>query len=232
MAAAKPDRLEILRRAEGLEIPWERILLEEIQAEQTLKRYGAHVEEVPFAARLSVLSFSFLSSWRVRDQIEALSSAARSASLRSAVSQLRSIFRRLVGQPASGRSAFAGHLWLGYQRVLLLQRVCRAAGRSRGTTAERMAFVCSTARCGYDDAAWALCREDSPRPGHRMDAAVRKVREEGFRIPRASTEARAFAELRRIVRASPPMVRRARPAARTHDAVVVPTRVGLPEDAV
>ena len=40
MAAAKPDRLEILRRAEGLEIPWERILLEEIQAEQTLKRYS------------------------------------------------------------------------------------------------------------------------------------------------------------------------------------------------
>ena len=229
---AEQSRPEILRRAEALEIPWERILLEEIQAEQTLRRYSDDGVEMPLASQLSILPFSFLSSWRLRDRIQTLSCAARSASLRSAVSQLRLVFRRLVGQSDPGQTALVGHLWFAYQRVLLLQRVCRVARRSRGTTAERMAFVCSTARCGFDDAAWALCREDSAKPGHRLDAAIRKVREEGFRIPRASTEARSFAELRRIVRASPRPVRRPRRSARPRDAASVPRRVALPVDAV
>ena len=225
-------RLEILRRAEALEVPWERILVDEIQAEQTLRRYVADVAEMPLASRLSLLSFSFLKSWRIRDQILALSCAARGACLRSAVSQLRLVFRYLTGQPDRSHVAFAGHLWFAYQRVLLLQRVCRAARRSRGTTAERMAFICSTTRCGFDDAAWALCREDSPRPGHRLDAAIQKVREEGFEIPRESTEARSFAELRRIVRASPRPVLRRQPRRRSSDSVSMPPRVGLPSDAV
>lgn len=225
-------RLEILRRSEALQIPWERILLDEIQAEQTLRRFVEDVPEMPLATRLSLLSFSFLKSWRVRDQILTLSCAARSASLRSAVSQLRLVFRRLVGEPDRSRAAFAGHLWFAYQRVLLLQRVCRAARRCRGTTAERVAFVCSRTRCGFDDAAWAICREDSPRPGHRLDAAIRKVREEGFQIPRASTEARSFAELRRIIRASPRPVRRRSSRRPSVDAVAMPRRVALPADAV
>jgi len=225
-------RLEILRRAEALEIPWERILLDEILAEQALRRYIEDVAEMPLATRLSLLSFSFLSSWRVRDQIQTLSCAARSASLRSAVSQLRLVFRSLVGQPDRSQATFAGYLWFAHQRVLLLQRVCRAARRSRGTTAERMAFICSTTRCSFDDAAWALCREDAPRPGHRMDAAILKVRQEGFQIPRASTEARSFAELRRIIRACPRSVRRRRLPRRPAEAVSVPPRIGLPADAV
>ncbi len=198
---AEHARLEVLRRADVLEIPWERILLDEIQAEQTLRRYVESVGDMPLATRLSLLSFGFLSSWRVRDQILTLSSAARSASFRNAVSQLRLVFRQLVGQPER-KADFSGHLWFAYQRVLLLQRVCRAARRSRGSTAERLAFVCSATRCAFDDAAWAVGREEAPRPGHRLDAAIRKVREEGFQIPRASTEARSFAELRRITRAS------------------------------
>jgi hypothetical protein len=32
-----------------------------------------------------------------------------------------------------------------------------------------------------------------------MDAAIRKVREEGFLVPRAATEARSLGELRRIL---------------------------------
>jgi hypothetical protein len=224
--------LEILRRVEALKIPWERILLDEIQAEQTLRRYVEDVAEMPLVSRLSVLSFSFLKSWRARDQIQALSCAARGASLRSAMSQLRLVFRHLAGQPDRGQAAFAGHLWFAHQRVLLLQRVCRAARRSRGTTAERMAFICSTTRCSFDDAAWALCREDSPRPGHRLDAAIQKVREEGFQIPREPTEARSFAELRRIVRGSRHPVLRRRPRKRSSDGVTVPPRVGLPSDAV
>jgi hypothetical protein len=226
------SRREILRRAEALEIPWERILLDEIQAEQTLRRYSDDGVDMPFSSQLSILPFSFLSSWRLRDQIQALSCAARSASLRTAVSQLRLVFRRMVGKSDPGQAALVGHLWFAYQRVLLLQRVCRIARKSRGTTAERMAFVCSTARCGFDDAAWALCREDSARPGHRLDAAIGKVREEGFQIPRASTEARSFADLRRIVRASPRPVRRPRRSARPQSSASVPRRVELPVDAV
>jgi hypothetical protein len=224
--------LEILQRAGALAIPWERILLEEIQAEQTLRRYAADVESLSLETQLSILPVSFLSSWRVRDEIHAISCAARGASLKSAVTRLRAVFRRLVGQPERGHAAFTGHLEIAYQRVLLLQRVCRSAGRSRGSTAERMAYVCSTTRCGYDDAAWALCREDAPRAGHRLDAAIRKVREEGFQIPRAANEARAFAELRRVVRASGRSARAS--ARRTHprDAVSLPARVGLPADGI
>lgn len=228
--APKTDeaRLEILRRAEALEIPWERILLDEIQSEKTLRRFTEDVAETPLETRLSLLSFTFLGSWRVRDQIQALSAAARGASLSSAIRQLRQVFHRLVGKPESARSAFVGHLWFGYQRILLLQRVCRVARRSRGTTAERMAFVCSTARCGFDDAAWALCREDSRRRGHALDAAMLKVREEGFHIPRATTETRAFVELRRILRASSRPERRQSRPSRPQAVVAVPPRVGLP----
>jgi hypothetical protein len=225
-----PARFEILRRADALQIPWERILLDEIQSEQALRRYAEDVDTMPLEAQLGVLSFSFLSSWRVRDEVQALSCAARGATLKTAVSRLRSVFRRLVGQPERGQAAFAGHLSLAYQRVLLLQRVCRAAGRSRGTTAERMASVCAATRCGYDDAAWALCREDAPRPGHRLDAAIRKAREEGFQIPRAATEARAFADLRRVVRAVPESARR--PSTGRPHGVSLPARVGLPVDAI
>ena len=231
-AGARPARLEILERAEALAIPWDRILLEEIQAEQALRRYAADVDALTLETELSILPISFLRSWRVRDEIDALGCAARGAALRSAVTTLRAVFRRLVGQPERGRAAFTGHLDLAYARVLLLQRVCRAASRSRGTTAERMAFVCASTHCGYDDAAWALCREDVPRPGHRLDAAVRKVRDEGFQIPRASNEARAFAELRRIVRASSATSVRRAPRPRSPRAAALPSRVGLPADGI
>jgi hypothetical protein len=230
-AATEAARREILRRAELLEIPWERLLLEEIQTEQTLRRYVPDVSEMPLSTRLTLLTFSFLRSWRVRDQILGLSSAARASPDPAALRQLRMVFRHLIGQPAGNRAALAGHLWFAYQRVLLLQRVCRAARRSRGDAAERMAFVCAKTCCSFDDAAWALAREGSPRPGHRMDDAVRKVREEGFQIPRASNEARSFAELRRMIRATPPpgVSRRSWRAARS---VALPARVPLPADAV
>jgi len=224
---------EILRNAEALQIPWERLLQDEIRAEQTLRRHVIDADaEMPLATALSLLPFSFLNSWRVRDRIQSLSSEARGASFRRAIRELRMVFRRLIGQPERDQTAFAGHLWLGYQRVLLLQRVCRAARKSRGTDAERLAFICSRTRCSFDDAAWALCRADSPRPGHRMDAATRKVRDEGFQIPRASTEARSFAKLRRIVRASSRPAPRPPSRGESHGRVSVPRRVALPVDAI
>jgi hypothetical protein len=193
----------ILRCAETLAIPWKQIVVDEIEAEQVLRRFIADVEnECPLRSALKLLPSSFLRSWRIRKQIESLSLAARSASIRDAIRQLRDVFSELVGRNENEKAAFALHLWFAYQRILLLQRVRRAASRSRGILSERLASICSAARCSYDDAAWALLEEESPRRGNRLDAAVRKVQEEGFRIPQAKTEARSFAQLRRIVRAS------------------------------
>jgi hypothetical protein len=225
--------LDVIHRAEALKIPWERLLLDEIHAEKILRRHAADAgDEMPLATALLLLPSSFLKSWRVRDQIHSLSCEARGASFRSAISELRMVFRRLSGQLDSSRDAFVGHLWLAYRRILLLQRVCRAARKSRGTNAARLAFICSTTGGSFDDAAWAVCQEDSQQPGHRLDAAVRKVREEGFQIPRASTEARSFARLRRIVRASPLPHGRRSSRGRAENGELVPRRVALTVDAI
>src|SRR5262249_25237710 len=99
-----------------------------------------------------------------------------------------------------------------------------------GTDPERLAFICSQTQCSYDDAVWALCLEESPKPGHRLDESVRKVRQEGFQIPRATSEAKAFARLRRVALASTePSARRPR---RRRASVSLPQRVELPSDAV
>lgn len=201
-AADSPE--QILGCAESLGIPWRRLLVEEIESEQKLRRYLSDVEaDRPLRSFLKLLPFGFLRSWRVRDRIERISSAARGSAAGDARRQLRIVLAELTGKSVSERIAFAEHLWFGYQRILLLQRVRRAAAKSRGTSAERMALICSRAHCSYDDAAWALLEEQSAKYGDRFDAAVRKVREEGFRIPRAETEARSLAELRRLVRTSP-----------------------------
>ena len=229
----QPSPPELLRRAQELGIPWERILLDEIKSEQTLRRYLADVEaDFPLWSTLSVLSFSFLQSWRVRDRIQALACQARGASAREAVRQLRLVFQRLTGKAARDQASFAEHLWFAYQRVLLLQRVSRAAARSHGTTAERLASICSRTGCCFDDAAWAVCQEDLPRRGHRLDAAIRKTREEGFQVPRASSEANAFAELRNIVRTSPHLTRRQASPRRSQASSSVPQRLAHPVEAV
>ncbi len=227
---ADEARLELVRRAEALDIPWERILQDEIHAEQAQRRHVPDVAAVPLATRLSLLSSSFLSSWRVRDEIQALSSAARSGATPVPIRELRLVFRRLAGRPEHEAAALATHLWLAHQRVLALQRVCCAARKSQGTTSERMAAICAGTRCSFDDAAWALGRETAPRPGHALDASIQKAREEGYQIPRAPTEARALAELRRIVRRSSHRLSRRR--SRSSDAVALPHRVSLRDDVV
>ena len=87
-------------------------------------------------------------------------------------------------------------LRLAYRRILLLQRARRAAARSSGSTAERLAFVCGTTRCTYEDAVWAVGQDTAPPPGRRFEAAIRKVRDEGFPVPTAESEGRALAQLR------------------------------------
>ena len=229
--AASAEPAEILACAEALGIPWRRILLGEIDAEQRLRRYAGDLEkDGPLPAASTILSFSVLRSWRVRDEIETLACQARSA-VRGAERRLRLVFRHLIGKEKREPVVLGQHFWFAYQRVLLLQRVRRAAARSRGATsmsmAERLAEVCARARCSFDDAAWAICQEDSPRRGQRLESAVRKVREEGFLVPRASTEARSLAELRRIARSSP-HGRRRPSRAWPPDPVGKPRRVALP----
>jgi len=220
---------EIVRRADALGIPWRRVLLEEMEAEQRLRRYLAELGgECPLLEAADILSFSLLRSWRVRDRIESLACEARTSAVRGALRQLRVVFRRLTGAGDRKRMLLSEHLWFAYQRVLLLQRVRRAAARSRGTASmpERLAFICTSARCSYDDAAWAACEEDSPGRGHRLERSVRKVREEGFLIPRAESEARALAELRRMVQTGRRPRRR-----KAAQPISAPKRVPLPLDA-
>lgn len=194
---ASPE--EILGCAETLGIPWRRVLLEEIQAEQKLRSYLPDIRaECSLESAVTILSLSALRSWRVRDHVESLVCQSRS-SVRGAMRKLQGFLRRLAGETGPDPASLARHCRFAYQRILLLQRVRRAAARSRGTMAERLAFVCSTARCAFDDAAWALREQGSPRRGQCMEAAVRKVRDEGFLVPRAHTEARSLTELRRIV---------------------------------
>jgi hypothetical protein len=193
---------EILACAETLGIPWRRVLVEEIEAEQKLRRYLADVgSECPLDSALSILSLAAQRSWRVRDQVESLAGQAR-ASARGARRGLLRFLRSLAGDSEPASAAFARQCGFAYQRILLLQRARRSAARSRGAMPERIAFVCSSARCTFEDAEWALREEALPRRGRRMEAAVRKVREEGFFVPRAQSEARALEELRKIVFAS------------------------------
>jgi len=200
---SSPDP-EILRCAETLEIPWRRLLVEEILSEQRLRRYRAGPRrDSDLDAAVAILGTGALRSWRVRDRAESLAMQAR-GSVRGALRRLRRFVRGLAGASPRDGAAFVSHLRLAHQRILLLQRVRRAAARSRGSPAERLAFVCTTARCAFDDAEWALREESSPRRGRRMEAAVRKVRDEGFSVPRAGSEAVSLVELRRIVAAGGP----------------------------
>lgn len=190
---------ELLASAETLGIPWRRLLAQEIEAEQRLRTYLPDLPaECPLEAALEILSAEAARSWRVRDQLETLAWQARS-SVRGAGKKMRAVLRSIGGASESRAAAVGRHCGAAYARILRLQRARRAAARSRGTVAERLAFVCSTACCKFEDAAWALRESHVPRRGRRMEAAVRKVREEGFFVPRAATEARSLSQLRRIV---------------------------------
>jgi hypothetical protein len=199
LAPAEDSPVEaILSCAETLGIPWRRLLVQEIEAEQKLRRYAADVEGNDLLeSSVAILSTSAARSWRVRDRLETLACQAL-VSARGARARLKRFLRRLAGE--SGPDAvLLRQCGFAHQRILLLQRARRAAARSRGTAEERLAFVCTEARCAFEDAEWALREQTPARRGRRMEAAVRKVREEGFFVPRAATEARSLRELRRIL---------------------------------
>src|SRR5262249_2834349 len=117
--APSPDdpAQEILRFAETLGIPWRRILLGGIEAEQRLRQYLENTQEdCPLPTVLKVLSSNFLDSWRARDRIQSLVCEARGASDQSAVKELRAVFLAAAGSDERGKIAFAEHLRFAYQR--------------------------------------------------------------------------------------------------------------------
>jgi len=93
---------EILSGADSLGIPWKRILVDEIQAEQRLRRHFRDIDkEFSLRAVVKILACSCLRSWRVRDQFERLSRKARKIASDDAVRQLRILFAALVGRVSS-----------------------------------------------------------------------------------------------------------------------------------
>ena len=104
--AASPQELtvldpvsEILHCAEELNIPWKRILVDEIQAERRLRRGLGEIERgCSLRPLLRLLAASSLRSWRARDQIERLSREARKASTHDAVRELHFVFSELSGR--------------------------------------------------------------------------------------------------------------------------------------
>ena len=215
-AVSDPDpaavlELDPVREAEELGIPWRRILSDEIRAERRLRQCIADVADGwPLWPALSILPISLLDSWRVRDRIRVLIWKASREGCRDSVRQLRALHAHWLGR-RNGRESeatlFAKHLWFGYQRVLSLLRMSRAAERSDGSRDERIEEVRNRTGCSVQDAQWALERALAPRRGHALDDAMRRAREEGFELPQDEHEVRAFRRLRSFVRCSPHLAR-------------------------
>jgi hypothetical protein len=190
---------ELLRRADALGIPWRRLLLQELEAEERLRTFVPGLStDFPWDEALEILSARAAQSWRVRDALETVAWQSR-ASMKGATKRLRD-FVRALGTSASDDGRGSRGCEAAYRRILILQRARRAALRSREMPMpERLAFICTTARCRFEDAEWAVREESAPRRGRRMESAVRKARDEGHFVPRAATEARSLSSLRRIV---------------------------------
>ncbi len=197
---------DIIAEAETLGIPWREILSSEILAEKTLRDSLETLDgEWPLSCLFSLLPNSLLQSWRARERIHDLSWEARAEKSRAAANRLRSVFLHLAGKRSPGAPfdfLFANHLGFAYERVLQLQRISRAAERSKGTREQRIQTVVGRTHCSESDAAWAVDRAGSRR-SHRLDDAMQRAREEGFELPVAKTELIAFTRLKRFVQRRP-----------------------------
>ncbi len=197
---------DILAEAETLGIPWRELLSNEILAEKTLRDSVETLDgEWPLSCLFSLLPHSLLQSWRARERIHDLSWEARAEKSRAAANRLRSVFLHLAGKRSPGAPfdfLLANHLGFAYERVLQLQRIGKAAERTKGAREERIAAVVCRTHCSESDAAWAVDRAGSRR-SHRLDDAMRRAREEGFELPVAKTELVAFTRLKRFVERRP-----------------------------
>jgi hypothetical protein len=206
-----PEAAERITIAEALGIPWERLLDQEIDAERSLRRFLGEPEgELPMWRFLSALPGTALDSWRVREKLEAWIRDARLGHSPAALRALREALDEMCGKRDRGVSdrALALHLTLAHERVRELARVARAAEKSRGDRAARLAAILAKTGATEADALWALRRVESPDRTHAIDDAVRHAREEGFEIPRADSEFQAYVILRKRARRKP-RVRRA-----------------------
>jgi hypothetical protein len=202
---------DLLDQATALGIPWDRILADEIRAERTLRLSLADVnEDWPIWPAFWILPLSLFDSWRVRDRIRVLAWKAGREGCGASARQLRALHAHLLGREngrGSDAAIVAKHLWFGYQRVLALARTSRAAEKLRGEFPERIESLRERTGCSIADARWALERAESARRGHRLDDAMRRVRDEGFELPEDAEEFRAFRRLRSFVRSSPHLAR-------------------------
>jgi hypothetical protein len=205
----------LLRQADELGIPWQRILAEEIRAERLLRTSLSDVgENWPLWPVFSILPLSLLNSWRIRGRVHALAWQASRQNCEEAARQLRELHAHLTGRQNGRRSAatlMAKHLWFGYQRVLVLVRIARLAERLRSDSENPVEVVRQRTGCSPKDAVWALERCRLRVRGHTLDDAMRRVRDEGFELPEAENEVRAFRRLRSFAR-SPSRWRRGRRA--------------------
>ena len=216
---------DILAEAESLGIPWREVLSNEILAEKTLRDSVEKLDgDWPLSCLFSLLPNSLLQSWRARERIHDLSWEARAERSRAAANRLRSVFLHLAGKRSPGAPfdfLLANHLGFAYERVLQLQRISKAAEKSKGTPAERIEAVMCRTHCSGSDAAWAVARADSRRRDHRLDDAMRRAREEGFELPVARSELIAFARLKRFVQRRP-FLRAGRKRARSQHGLTIP----------
>lgn len=202
---------DLLREASDLGIPWQRIVADEIRAERALRLSLADVtDDWPLWPALWILPLSLLHSWRVRDRIHQISWKASRDRCENSARQLRALHAHLLGR-ANGRASeatlLARHLWFGYQRVLALARISRAAEKTRGDFETRIASLQMKTGCSNADAGWAVCRAGSAGRGHRLDDAMRRAREEGFELPLDRSEVEAFRRLRAFVASSAHLAR-------------------------
>jgi hypothetical protein len=202
---------DLIREASALGIPWERILADEIRAEKTLRLSLADVAgDWPLWPALWILPLSHLHSWRVRDRIHLLAWRASRDRCDVSARQLRALHAHLLGR-ANGRASeatlLARHLWFGYQRVLVLARISRAAEKICGDPDRRVESLRGKTGCSTADASWALSRAGSAHRGHRLDDAMRRARDEGFELPQGSSEVAAFRRLRDFVTSSSHLAR-------------------------
>jgi hypothetical protein len=196
------DAFHEIDEAEALGIPWREILSREILAESTLQRFlGSEIRDLPLWRLVSILPGTLLHCWRTRELVDRLCWEASAEGSSAARREVAALLDYLTGKRARRvrEEALARHYWFAYNRVLELQALALAAEKAAGPPASRVAALCGNTGAPRRDAEWAVARLTSPARTHALDDAMARAREEGFEIPRAPTEPRAFFLLRRFV---------------------------------
>ena len=197
------EALRLIEQAEELGVPWREILSREIFAEGMLQRFlGSELGDFSLWRAVSILPDTLFHSWRVRALLDRLCWEASAQGSRAARRELDSLLNCLAGvrsRRVTREATLAKHYWFAYHRVLELQGVALAAEKCRAPADQRVAEVCESTAASRRDAEWAVARLAAQTRSHALDDAMARAREEGFEIPRAETELRAFSRLRRFV---------------------------------